>query len=219
MDSQPGKPRVLIFSLRNVFGRALFRCPHFEFEDLICEIDSAELLAPKLDPSSWRSRFATRLAYHAPVILNPGIQTITATRQYDILFTICGYPQELLMFAGVRNLRDICKTSVCLLDELWISHLVKHSYFLHILAKFDIVMLYYSKTVKPLSEMIGRRCFYLPPGVDFILFCPNPNPPKRVIDVYSIGRRSEITHQRLLEMAKESGLFYLHDSIAGIVYM
>ena len=215
MDSQPGKPRVLIFSLRNVFGRALFRCPHFEFEDLICEIDSAELLAPKLDPSSWRSRFATRLAYHAPVILNPGIQTITATRQYDILFTICGYPQDLLMFTGVRNLRDICKTSVCLLDELWVSHLVKHSYFLRILAKFDIVMLYYSKTVKPLSEMIGRRCFYLPPGVDSILFCPDPNPPKRVIDVYSIGRRSEITHQRLLEMAKESGLFYLHDSIAG----
>ena len=52
MDSQPGKPRVLIFSLRNVFGRALFRCPHFEFEDLICEMDSAELVAPKLDPSS-----------------------------------------------------------------------------------------------------------------------------------------------------------------------
>jgi len=215
MDSQLGKPRVLIFSLRNIFGRALFRCPHFEFEDLICEMDSAELLAPKLDPSSRRSRFATQLAYHAPVTLNPGIQTIAATGQYDILFTICGYPQDLLMFNAVSNLRDICRTSVCLLDELWLNQIAKHRHFLQILAKFDVVMLYYSQTVKPLSEMIGRRCFYLPPGVDAVLFCPNPNPPKRVIDVYSIGRRSETTHHRLLDMVRESGLFYLHDSIGG----
>src|SRR5215475_10922732 len=62
MDAQPDKPRVLIFSLRNIFGKALFRCPHYEFEDLIREIDSADLLAPKVDPSSRRSSLATRLA-------------------------------------------------------------------------------------------------------------------------------------------------------------
>ena len=56
MEAQRGTPRVLIFSLRNIFGKALFRCPHFEFEDIICEIDSAELLAPKVDPSSARSQ-------------------------------------------------------------------------------------------------------------------------------------------------------------------
>ncbi len=63
MVTQPDKPRVLIFSLRNIFGKALFRCPHFEFEDIIGEIDSAELLAPKVDPSSLRARIATGLAY------------------------------------------------------------------------------------------------------------------------------------------------------------
>jgi Glycosyl transferases group 1 len=215
MDTQPGKPRVLIFSLRNIFGRALFRCPHFEFEDLICEMDSAELLAPKIDPSSRRPSFATRLAYHAPVTLNPGIQRISSKRSYDILFTICGYPQDLIMFNAVSNLRDICRTSVCLLDEFWINEMVKHRHFLRILAKFDVVMLYYSQTVKPLSELIERRCVFLPPGVDTITFCPFPDPLERVIDVYSIGRRSEITHQRLLDMARESRLFYLHDSMGG----
>jgi hypothetical protein len=75
--------------------------------------------------------------------------------------------------------------------------------------------LYYSQTVKPLSEIIERRCVFLPPGVDAITFCPNPDPPERVIDVYSIGRRSEITHRGLLDMARESGLFYLHDSMDG----
>ena len=215
MDTQSGKPRVLIFSLRNIFGKALFRCPHYEFEDIICEINSAELLAPKLDPSSLRSSLATRLAYHVPLALNPGIQTISANSYYDILFTICGYPQDLIMFNAVSNLRESCKISVCLLDELWINEIAKHRHFLRILAKFDVVMLYYSRTVKPLSELIGSRCAFLPPGVDAISFCPYPNPPERFIDVYSIGRRSQITHQSLLDMARETGLFYLHDTIAG----
>jgi hypothetical protein len=206
---------VLIFSLRNVFPKALFRCPHYEFEDIICETDSAELWAPALDPSNTRSTLATRLAYHAPLTLNPGIPKIPTKIHYDIFFTICGFPQDLLMVNAVSNMRDICRSSVCLVDELWIKDMVKHRHFLRILAKFDVVMLYYSQTVKSLSEQIGRRCVFLPPGIDAILFCPFPAPPKRVIDVCSIGRRSEITHQRLLRMVRESGLFYLHDSIGG----
>jgi len=215
MDTRHDMPRVLIFSLRNIFGKALFRCPHFEFEDIICEIDSAELLAPRVDPFSARSNFATRLAYRTPVALNPGIQRLPAKQRYDIFFTICGHPQDLLMINAVSNLRDICRTSVCLVDELWLKGMVKHRHFLRILAKSDVVMLYYSQTVKPLSEQIGCRCVFLPPGVDSILFCPHPDPPKRVIDVCSVGRRSEITHQGLLRMVRESRLFYLHDSIAG----
>lgn len=215
MTPKPSEPRVLIFSLRNIFPRALFRCPHYEFEDTICEIDSATLLAPELDPSSTRSRFAKRLGYHAPVTLNPGIRKIPAKTRYDIFFTICGLPEELLMVNAVGNLKDICRTSVCLVDEMWLKKLAEHRTFLSILAKFDVVLLYYSQSVKPLSERIGRRCVFLPPGVDSILFCPYPDPPKRVIDVCSMGRRSQITHQRLLGMVEESGLFYLHDSFAG----
>ena len=78
------------------------------------------------------------------------------------------------MFNPVSNLRDICKISVCLLDELWINEIVKRRHFLPILAKFDVVMLYYSQTVKPLSERIGVKCADLPPGVDAISFCPYP---------------------------------------------
>src|SRR4051812_29321948 len=215
MDTQPAKPRVLIFSLRNIFGKALNRCPHYEFEDIICEIDSAELFAPKVEPSSRRASFATRLAYHAPVTLNPGIPEIPAKGRYDILFTICGFPQDLIMFDAVNNLRDVCGTSVCLVDELWVKDMAKHRHFMRILAKFDVVMQYHSGTVKPLSELIGRKCIYMPPAVDAISFCPYPDPPARVVDVYSIGRRSNVTHQKLLDMARQSGLFYLHDTIGG----
>jgi len=215
MNTRRSKPRVLIFSLRNIFSKALFRCPHFEFEDIICEIDSADLLAPEVDPSKTRSKIATKLAYHAPVTLNPGIKKQLARSSYDLFFTICGFPQDLLMANAVGNLMSLCRTSVCLLDELWLSELVKHRHFLRLLAKFDVVILYYSQTVRTLGGQIGRRCVFLPPGVDTILFCPYPLLPKRVIDVYSIGRRSELTHQSLLKMVRETGLFYLHDSIGG----
>jgi hypothetical protein len=216
METRPAnKPRALVLSLRNIFPKDLFRCPHYEFEDIICEIDCAELLAPKIDPSSTRYAFATRLAYHAPIVLNPGLRRISATRQYDIFFTICAFPQDLLIANAVSNVRDHCKTSVCLVDEFWIKEMVKHRHFLRILATFDVILVYYSQTVKRLGERIGRRCVFLPPGIDAILFCPYPDRPKRVVDVYSIGRRSQITHQRLLRMVQQSGLFYLHDSIGG----
>jgi len=215
VGTQSGNARVLIFSLRNIYGKALFRCPHHEFEDIICEIDSAELLAPTLDPSKRFPAFATRLAYHAPIALNPGIQRTNARKNYDIFFTVCGFPQDLLMVNAIGNVRDVSRTSVCLIDELWIKEFVKNRYFLRILAKFDVVLLYYSQTVKPLSEQFGCRSVFLPPGVDAISFCPYPDAPRRVVDVYSIGRRSEITHQKLLRMTRESGLFYLHDSIGG----
>jgi hypothetical protein len=119
------------------------------------------------------------------------------------------------MVNAVGNLRDVCRTSICLLDELWIRSIVKNRYFLRLLAKFDVIMLYYSQTVKPLSELLQCRCIFFPPGIDAILFCPYPDPPKRVIDVYSMGHRSEVMHQGLLKMARERGLFYLHDSIDG----
>jgi hypothetical protein len=216
METQlPGNARALIFSPRNIFGNAHFRCPHFEFEDIICKIDSADLFAPKADPSSWRFSFATRLAYRTPITLNPGIHGLSDRGRYDILFTICGFPQDLLMFSGVSNFKDICRTSVCLLDELWIDDIAKHLHFLRILEKFDVVMLYYSQTVKPLGERIKSRCVFLPPGIDAISFCPYPDPFERVIDVYSIGRRSQITHQKLLEWARETRQFYLHDTIRG----
>ena len=176
------------------------------------------MLAPEFDPYGARSTLAMRLAYHAPVWLKPGIRRITAKKHYDLLFTMCGglaSPYDLLMLNAVSDVRDMCKTSVCLVDELWVKQLFKHRHFLRVLEKFDVVMLYYCQTVKALSEQIGRKCVFLPPGVDAITFCPYPDPPKRVIDVCSWGRRSEVTHQTLLRMVRDSGLFYLHDSIAG----
>ena len=76
------EPRVLLFSQRNIAKAAaaasqqsiLFRCPHYEFEDIVCHIDSVDLVAPVA--GRWfgrRYETAKRIAFHSPFILNPGV--------------------------------------------------------------------------------------------------------------------------------------------------
>jgi hypothetical protein len=207
-------PRILVFSQRNI-SRVLFQCPHYEFEDLICHIDSAEVFAPRANPSSLRYGVAKRLAYRLPVTMNPGIRRLESRTQYDLFFTVCGKPSDLLAVDASLNWRQICSASVCLIDEFWAKQLGEQRRFLRILDKFDVVMLYYGQTVQPLGSRIRSKCLFLPPGVDTLLFTPYPKPPRRVIDVYSIGRRSELTHRSLLGRAAQNHIFYVHDSIAG----
>ncbi|HWZ81711.1 MAG TPA: glycosyltransferase [Terriglobales bacterium] len=215
MVNQGGSSRVLIFSQREIFSKALFRAPHFEFENMICQLDDAEILAPTLDLANVRHTIVKRLAYHIPVALNPGIPQIRIKKEYDLFLAICGSPRDLLMLNAVSDWTATCKTSMCLIDELWVKQIPNYRHFLQILKRFDVVMLYYSNSVKPVHDLIGRKCVFLPPGVDTLLFCPYPQSAQRTVDVWSLGRRSENTHRRLLKMVAENGLFYLHDSIAG----
>jgi len=215
MTLESSESRTLVFSYRNIFGNALFRCPHYEFEGVISQVDSVDLLAPKFTASGLWYNFAKRVAYRSPFSPNPGIKKIEAKKRYDLFFAICGQPSDLTMVNAAFDWKSSCGISVCLIDEFWISEIKACRNLLRLLDKFDVVALYYKQTVDAVSRRISSKCIYIPPGVDAIRFCPYPDPPKRVVDVYSIGRRSQATHQKLLKMAAEDGLFYLHDSIAG----
>jgi Glycosyl transferases group 1 len=212
MDRQT-KPRTLVFSQRNLKKILPFRCAHFEFEDVISQIDSVHLLTPKFDPSTRRHWMAKTLAYHTPFVIDPGVEQEELTDNYDLFFAICGDPTDLLRVNAIGNWRSRCKTAVCLIDELWVTQMASYQNFLNMLKKFDLVVVYYNGSVEPLIKRTGVKCVFLPPGVDTIRFCPYPNAPQRVVDVYSIGRRSEITHRALQAMAAAQGQFYLHDTM------
>lgn len=210
-----GAARVLLFSQRHLHP-ALYRCPHREFEDVISEVDGVDLVAPQVArPYNWRYRIAKRIAYHSPVSLNPGVPKTKIEKKYDLLFTICGTPSDLLFLDAIENWQEVAKTSVCLMDELWVKSLPAYKWFLKILAKFDFIVLYYSQSVDAVRAATGTGVSFLPPGIDSLRFCPYPDLPARAVDVYSIGRRSEATHQKLLKMVMEDGIFYVHDTIAG----
>jgi len=216
MEVQSARPRTLLFSQRNLSKILPYRCAHFEFEDVISQIDSVEMWSPRVDLSTRRHMLAKQLAYHTPLALNPGIERTPIRAGYDLFMAICGNPSDLLRINAIGDWRSNCKKAVCLIDEVWMTEIGGYRNFLRMLAKFDVVVLYYSQSVKPVNELIGeKKCIFLPPGVDTIRFCPYPNPPERTIDVYSIGRRSAITHRAFMKMAAEEGFFYLHDSTSA----
>jgi hypothetical protein len=215
MEQQNQEPRVLVFSQRNAAKKLPFRCAHFEFEDVIAEVDSVELLAPRFDQSTRRHHYAKQLAYHTPLVLNPGMEQKNFTRSYDLFVAVCGDPTDMLRIDAIGNWRERCKKTVIVIDELWVTQMAAYGNYLRMLKKFDLVCLYYSQSPGPLNQRIGPRSMYLPPAVDAIRFCPYPNPPQRLVDVYSIGRRSAATHEALLKLAADQGLYYVYDTTSA----
>jgi hypothetical protein len=214
------QPRVLLFSHRNLAKHlakeALFRCPHYEFEDIICEVDYVDMIAP--GPGrwhDWRHANAKRIAWRLPLMLNPGVAAPKVSGSYDLFFTICGSPVDLLAVNALEGWQSLAKRSVCLVDELWVKELKLYKQFLKILAKFDRVILYYSESVKAVDDVIGPKCRFVPPGIDALLFCPPSDLPSRPVDFYSIGRRAATTHQALLKFSQEQDRFYIYDSVSG----
>lgn len=215
-EAEVGRPRTLIFSQRNLTQIQPYRCAHFEFEDVISKVDDAVMLSLRIDPTTWRYPFARQLAYHTPIKLNPGVERVSLESDYDLFFAICGGPPDLLRINAVSNWRARCKKAICLIDEVWVREVKNYRNYLHMLRDFDLVVLYYSQSVGPIDESMGmKKCSFLPPGVDAIRFCPFPDPPRREIDVYSIGRRSAVTHKAFLRMAAGGDFFYLHDSTSA----
>ena len=215
MEQQTPKPRVLLFSQRNATKRLPFRCAHFEFEDVIAEVDAVEILAPAFETFTRRHTFAKQLAYHSPLTVNPGMTPKKFDSDYDVFVAVCGDPTDVIRINALGNWRERCRKAVMVIDELWITQMEKYDRFLQMLRKFDLVCLYYSQSPEVLNRRIGPRSMYLPPAVDAIRFCPYPNPPERVVDVYSIGRRSASTHKALLKLAAEQGIFYVYDTTSA----
>jgi hypothetical protein len=101
------------------------------------------------------------------------------------------------------------------MTEFWVKDMAEHKSCLEVMAQFDHVLFMFN-TNEPFQKIIRGTGRYMPAGIDALRFCPYPNPPVRSIDVLSIGRRSERTHQALLRLAAENKIFYVHDTIDSL---
>ena len=216
--SSSGKARIGVLSLRNI-QRHVSRCYTHEFEDTIYQIDHADLLSPvpRIYPKDLLSRYTRRLQRElfrkrqAPVATN-----LVVEQDYDVFIAFCGTIHDLRVLKSVQNWKQRSRKKVCWVTELWETHIENRADLLEILAEFDFVILNVYGTLQPLQKAIGRPVFYYAPGIDTIAFCPYPKPPKRCIDIYSMGRRSSVTHEALLEVSKKEGMFYLFDTIENM---
>jgi hypothetical protein len=206
--------RVCVFSQRYL-QQLLSACGDYEFEDLLCKLDNVDIITAQ--PSHGFKtirRITNQLARRTSVAcLNPGVKNHTIDKEYELFFAKFLVPRDLLSLNALKKWKERCRVTVCWLAEVWADDVGKWKGYAKILSQFDYVILNCAASVKPMQDLIKRPCFYVPPGIDAIKFCPYPNPPLRSVDVYSIGRNSQVTHKALLKMAEQKEIFYIYDTI------
>lgn len=218
----PTPPRICMPTWRN-FTKKAYRCGLYEAQDVLVETADVDLICLDMSWGSWVNEYWLRTPlYHDRsrklIFANPGLKKVRLTRDYDVYIAVCATFWDLPYINAIERWRDHCGVSICWLDELWASQIPDYKYWLHALNQFDYVFIGYKGTVAALSQAINRPCYWLPGGIDALRFSPFPDPPARVIDVYSVGRRYEGIHRQLLEAAGRGELFYLHDTLVNVAF-
>lgn len=214
-EPSPQAPgRVLLVSQR-ASRRHPARALRFEFEDFVRTYDTGDLIA------SDRRKLLPPLARRATTLLDrfaPGSSLLDRSRpeleaRYELVIFAVESPFDLQLVRPLSWLLSRARVSVCLLEEVWLKGLPQRTGELRLLGQFDQILLSTSGSVEAVTELTGRPCSYLPPSVDGLALCPYPASPRRVIDVYSMGRRSPSTHAAMVELAERRRWFYLHDTL------
>lgn len=219
-DSSTANPaRVLMPTLRRLNPQAAW-CSNYEFEDVIRLVDDVDTLT--LEPAGafeFRQRISHGLAWrhwHPSLMrLNPGVKPVAVGRDYDLFAFVCMNVWDLLYLNALRGWRERCRAKVCFMVEFYAGLAGEYEHLLRLLGDFDHVILSFSGSCAAVARSVGKLCHHLPLAADALRFSPYPAPPARVVDVLSMGRRSDPVHRALLRLAAERKLFYVHDTIPG----
>jgi hypothetical protein len=69
--------------------------------------------------------------------------------------------------------------------------------------------------VDVVNQSVSASCHHAPLAADVLRFTPYPKVRPRLIDVLSVGRRSEPVHQALRRASTQQDFFYLFDTLPG----
>jgi hypothetical protein len=211
--------RVLILSQR-AWNREFYMPLVYEFEDVIASVDAVDILAPPFlygeGPRALAYRASNALRAKYGFTTDPGLPTVSLDRDYDLFFCFLNFAYEVPALRRLEQLRQRCKRAVCMFVEVWSSHVDRYRRSLEILnaLEFDHVLVAFSSVLPALRTVVKRPCSFLPHAVDTIRFAPAYPEAERVIDCYSMGRRSEVTHRALMDAASKGEFFYFFDSAA-----
>lgn len=201
--------------------RSLGRCCHYECEDVIQSMDDADLLVPAARHRPFPAlirKVLQRVERHVGlrVARTEQVEACEVKGEYDLCFFLLppwsGGPLHALEY--VRFWRSRCRLAVCWVSEAWSGQLreIRKDRFVRTLQQFDLVIVSQAGSLEAMSRLLDRPCRYLPCGIDALAFCPYPDPPARVVDLYNMGRRSPATHAAALDWARRNGRYYLYDT-------
>ncbi len=222
MSSSSSNARICIASLRGSNPHAAW-CSNYEFEDVICGIDNVDLLTLDAGPRFELRRRLARTMIWKPGLnrviphFNPGLKPVRIERDYDLFAFICMGPADLIYLSAIQGWKERCRKKICYMVEFYAGWTREYANHLRLLEGFDHVTQCFSGSVDAVREATGIAAHHVPLGADTLRFTPYPNPPARTIDVYSMGRRSDVVHQSLLKKAAGRELFYIYDTIPGLL--
>ena len=214
------KSRVALFSHREL-NKHVAHCFIYEFEDLVADVENVSIFAPTNSLNVPRkintlANILTKSTRFADLI-TPQYNPIVFQEEYELFFAVFSHPFEVFDLNSLSpNWYQNCQKAVCYLIEVWDIFIQGREFLLEPLKKFDHIFLGVRNGVEKVAQVTGRPCSYLPPSIDTLKFCPYPALSHRGIDVLSIGRRSPITHQTLLDISQRKNLFYYYDTIRNL---
>ncbi|MEN9520354.1 MAG: hypothetical protein RLZZ381_2942 [Cyanobacteriota bacterium] len=213
-------PRILVVSVRGFRFQAA-NCCIYEFEDLLTDVESAQLhvsnptrdfdIACKIYRGVKRLGSSDNLALKATSFPTE----LVLEHEYDLLFAVLDNPFQFHLLESIKGWREKCRHTACFITEMWQPDLKIKRLFREPWSNFDHVFLGVTQCVEGLSKLIKPPVTYIPPAVDTLRFSPYPNPPQRSIDVSYIGRRSPDIHDALIKRASQDNFFYYHDTLRG----
>jgi hypothetical protein len=194
-------------------------CQQYEFEDVVGavtggdRVDVGDRAALEVSRRAHKlARLVTRSRAFAD-LLAPSPSTVRLERDYELFFPVFNNTFELFALATVPDWRKRCRVAACYISEVWAHRLPRH--LLELLSEFDHVFVGQSHPVDDVAKIVGRPTSYLPLAVDVLRFTPRPGEPARAIDVCNIGRRSAVTHEALIRLARQRRIFYYYDTVAA----
>jgi Glycosyl transferases group 1 len=213
------KKEILLLSQRRI-ADVVASCLDYEFEDTVASITNARRIDATDLPGLQFSRRAyklARVALRSPEVarwLAPSPRSkVVLDGDFELFLPVFSYTNQLYSLATIPNWRQRCGKAACFINDIWSKALPE--YLMELLAAFDHVFVGTRNAVEDVARITGRPCTYLPFAVDVLRFTPATPDQLRPIYVCNIGRRSQITHQALLDDAEREHRFYYYDTVAA----
>lgn len=219
VDFVSGKNRRVCVVSQRENRNKFSSCCSYEFEDVIQELEGADLFSPKLKSiEHWQHRTRRFLSQRTSLFekVPSGSRSRPLEGHYDLFVCSVQKPVDILSIDALGDWRKRSDLAVCYIEEVWPKKIDKYKPLIKSFSRFDVIACSFAGSCERLAELTGKPVIYLPYAVDSLRFLPSRADVDRPIDIYYLGRRRPELHEALLAHASETERFYHYDTFTSL---
>lgn len=133
-------------------------------------------------------------------------------KNYDIFFAMLIFTYDLEVLLRMPDWRSKTGSSICYIDESFVRSFKNYPAYLRVLERFDCLVINCSETKKFIEENLDINMVVVSSGIDAARFFPGIPPPSRPIDIFGMGRRVEVEHEKYKKLESEDEWLYVYDT-------